>query len=172
MNEEANKKLSFEPQSDPWVALKAFTAARIALGKTGTAVPLKETLAFKLAHAHARDAVYSSLQADVLLNDLNALGLTAFSLHSQATDRLQYLQRPDLGRRLDITSAATLAQAAHSPADVSIIVADGLSATAINLHAIGLLKNLIPLLQRAQITVAPLCLVQQGRVAIGDEIGA
>jgi ethanolamine ammonia-lyase small subunit len=49
------------PEPDPWVSLKAFTAARIALGRSGTSVPLQESLAFKLAHAHARDAVYSAL---------------------------------------------------------------------------------------------------------------
>jgi len=172
MNEEANDISSSGSQTDSWVALKAFTAARIALGRAGTAVPAKESLAFKLAHAHARDAVHSSLQTAPLINDLNAFGLPLFLLHSQAAERLQYLQRPDLGRRLDQASADTLIQAGCQPADVAIILADGLSATAINRLAVNLLKYLIPLLQSAPVSLAPLCLVQQGRVAVGDEIGA
>ncbi|HEU4859590.1 MAG TPA: ethanolamine ammonia-lyase light chain EutC, partial [Chitinophagaceae bacterium] len=55
---------SFIP--DPWESLKSFTKARIALGRTGVAPPLKELLDFKMCHAHARDAVYSVLELDDL----------------------------------------------------------------------------------------------------------
>ena len=49
------RKTGEEP--DDWASLKAYTSARIALGKTGVSVPLRESLQFKLAHAHAKDAV-------------------------------------------------------------------------------------------------------------------
>ena len=62
--ERSSKQNSFIP--DPWGSLKAFTSARIALGRTGIATPLKEVLDFKMCHAHARDAVYSMLEVDAL----------------------------------------------------------------------------------------------------------
>jgi ethanolamine ammonia-lyase small subunit len=156
-------------QSDPWSSLRAFTTARIALGRTGTSIPLKEVLAFKMAHAHARDAVYSQLEIASLQEQLQPFHLPIQILHSNAADRYEYLQRPDKGRCLDAGSAASLTP---QNADVAIIFADGLSATAINVHAYPLLQHLLPMLKSVGISVAPICLVQQGRVAIGDEIGA
>jgi ethanolamine ammonia-lyase small subunit len=156
-------------QSDPWASLKAFTTARIALGRTGTAIPLREVLAFKMAHAHARDAVYSRLETSALQEQLQSFHLSTTVLHSRAADRYEYLQRPDKGRRLDAESAASLTP---QGADVAFILADGLSATAVNVHAYHLLQHVLPILKAAGISVGPVCLVQQGRVAIGDEIGA
>ena len=82
--------------NDPWYSLKSFTAARIALGKTGVSEPLQVMLQFRLAHAHARDAVYARLNTDVLFKAVNALTPTVFLLNTQALNRQEYLQRPDL----------------------------------------------------------------------------
>lgn len=156
---------------DSWSSLKAFTNARIALGKTGTAVPLNESLQFKLAHAGARDAVYSVLDADALQNGLRLLQISSCQLHTRAGDRMIYLQRPDLGRVLDESSVQVLASDAGDY-DVVIIIADGLSATAVNMHAIPLLQLLVPLFKKENISLAPVVLLQQGRVGSGDEIGS
>lgn len=179
--------------TDPWASLRAFTAARIALGRTGTAIPLQEVLSFRMAHAHARDAVYSLLQVEPLTQQLTALGLPVNQLHSQAADRHEYLQRPDKGRRLNEGSVAQLMgnnsfgegipttvvqtnisnqapSAYNSDASIAIVLADGLSATAVNHHGVPLLSQLIPLLQNINLRLLPVSLVQQGRVAIGDEI--
>lgn len=159
-------------QEDPWVVLRSFTAARIALGRTGTAIPLNETLHFKLAHAQARDAVYSVLQIDDLIASLEPFKLPVYLLHSNAGNRLEYLQRPDKGRRLNNHSIIQLEEEKGANYDVSFILADGLSANAINHHALPLLELLIPLLQSIQINIGPISIVQQARVAIADEIGA
>lgn len=159
-------------QHDPWASLKAFTTARIALGRTGTAIPLKEVLNFRLAHAHARDAVYSSLSVNALHEQLQSFHLPILLLHSKAVDRQEYLQRPDKGRQLDAESALTVKNAGHQGRDLAIILADGLSATAINMHTKPLLEILIPLLKQAGISLAPISIIQQGRVASGDETGA
>jgi ethanolamine ammonia-lyase small subunit len=159
-------------QEDPWVLLRSFTAARIALGRTGTAVPLKETLNFKLAHAQARDAVYSVLQVDELITSLRLFQLPVYLLHSNAGSRLEYLQRPDKGRQLNNHSIIQLEEERGTNYDVAFILADGLSATAINHHALPLLELLIPALQSVHINIGPISIVQQARVAIADEIGA
>jgi ethanolamine ammonia-lyase small subunit len=151
--------------------MQEFTAARIAIGRAGTSIPLKQSLEFKLAHAHARDAVYSELDVIGLTDNLKQFELPVLHLHSQAGYREQYLQRPDLGRKLSDESKSEL-QGYTQSTDIAIIIADGLSATAINTNAVELLKELIPMLQSVNLKLADLVLVEQGRVAIADEIAS
>jgi ethanolamine ammonia-lyase small subunit len=154
---------------DPLASLKEFTAARIAIGRVGTSIPLKQSLEFKLAHAHARDAVYSTLDIEGLAKKLSIFNVPVLHLHSKAHSRHQYLKRPDYGRQLNEEAKELLKDYQHGY-DVSIIIADGLSATAVNENTVGLLKLLIPMLTAAKLTMAPISLVEQGRVAIGDDV--
>jgi ethanolamine ammonia-lyase small subunit len=159
------------PAPDPWVELQAFTAARIALGRSGTSVPLHAAQSFKLAHAHARDAVYSTLSTNYLLAELQAMQLSVIQVRSRAQSRTEYLQRPDWGRQLDDDSRKLIVSQASSACTLAIILADGLSANAINDHALPLLRLLVPQLQNAGFHLTPIIIAEQARVAIGDEIG-
>ena len=94
--------------SNPWSELRQFTSARIALGRAGTSLPTQPHLAFQLAHARARVAVHREADFTALRSALEALGPEVHLLHSAAATRPIYLQRPDLGRRLDDASAAAL----------------------------------------------------------------
>lgn len=152
-------------------ALQEFTPARIAIGRVGTSIPLKESLEFKLAHAHARDAVYSELDISSLTDSLKLFSLPVLHLQSKIGYREQYLQRPDMGRRLNERSTELLQQYHHSDTDIAVIIADGLSATAVNQNSLGLLQILIPQLTATGFKLAPISLVEQARVAIGDDIG-
>src|SRR5690349_10598235 len=159
---------------DPWRSLTRYTAARIGLGRAGVSVPTRALLEFQLAHAQARDAVHQAFDAAALQRDLTGHGWEVLRLHSAAADRQTYIQRPDLGRILDETSKSVL-EARERPAtpyDVVLIVADGLSALAVERHAIPVLERVLAKLADARWNVAPICVVEQGRVAIGDEIGA
>jgi ethanolamine ammonia-lyase small subunit len=161
--------------TDPWAKLRQFTKARIALGRAGVSIPTKASLDFQFAHARARDAVHLPLDRDGVVARLEAAGYPAVELKSAARDRMIYLQRPDLGRRLAEPSRAKLAGLAENGAhgfDIAFVVADGLSALAINRHAIAMLDAVRPGLTRMNWRMAPVCVVEQGRVAIGDEIGA
>lgn len=171
MDEPATPAPTFD---DPWTALKRLTPARIALGRVGDGVPTRAVLDFGLAHARARDAVHASLCEPALLAALRAAGFEALSVHSAVADRNQYLLRPDLGRRLDEASAALLdARAASTPPprpSVVFVVADGLSALAVQAHALPLLDAVTPLLGHWHI--GPVVVARQARVALGDEIAA
>ena len=144
------------------IDLRRFTPARVGLGRSGHSIPTAELLRFQLDHARARDAVYEEL-------DPASLPSPHLLLHSAARDRAQYLRRPDLGRRLDPESRALLTEGDY---DAAIVIADGLSAPAVHRHAGPLLDALTPLLAEEEWRLAPLTVVLQGRVAIGDEIGA
>lgn len=156
-------------RQDAWASLKQFTNARIALGHTGTAIPLEENLRFKADHAHARDAVYATLDVESLQQHLSGLHLLIVHLHSQAPNRQQFLQRPDLGRKLDENSQNKIL----SPQlfDVAFIIADGLSAKAVQIYTQPVLQVLTHSCVKAGLSIAPIFIVQQARVAISDEIG-
>jgi ethanolamine ammonia-lyase small subunit len=162
--------LQHNKDQDPWWGLRKFTNARIALGRVGVSVPTGESLAFSLAHAFARDAVFERLEVEGCRLEISRLHHCVV-LHSRAVDRSQYLQRPDLGRRLNDESKEELGTLAGHY-DICINVADGLSATAVNNHAVPLLKLLIPAMKQAGWSLTPVCIIEQGRVAISDETGA
>jgi len=158
---------------DPWGELRAFTRARIALGRAGGSLPTAEWLAFSAAHAAARDAVWSDLDLDRLEEDLRPSGPGAVRVRSQARDRAAYLRNPGLGRRLDPAGEAALAVARPAGGcDVALVVADGLSATAAQLHAPALLAELSARLRARGLRLGPTVLALQGRVALEDPIGA
>jgi ethanolamine ammonia-lyase small subunit len=147
-------------------ALRSYTPARVALDRCGVSVATGPLLEFQLAHAQARDAVQASIDPRMLCDELRRLGFEALALKSEAGDRTVYLKRPDLGRKLAPLSAQVLARGAYAAV---FVIADGLSALAVERHALRLLQELQPLLGGWQL--APVCVVEQGRVAIGDAIG-
>jgi ethanolamine ammonia-lyase small subunit len=151
--------------------LRELTPARVGLGRTGVSLETRDLLDFSRCHAMARDAVHAHLESAALAATLNEITCSeVIRLHSAAADRATYLQRPDLGRRLDEPSRKALAQNMRTDGcDLLIVVADGLSALAVERHAAPLVKELIARLQNWRLAL--LCVVEQGRVAIGDEIG-
>ena len=157
---------------DPWAALAALTPARIALGRAGPSLPTREVLAFALDHARARDAVHIPFDAAAVAGQVEALGFETLQVESAAPDRATYLRRPDLGRRLAAKSRAWLERQPRSEPDVLVVVADGLSSTAIHAHAAPLLAALAPHAAAQRWRVGPVVLAHQARVALGDEIGA
>lgn len=151
-----------------WTDLRRFTAARVGLGRAGQGLPTAAHLDFQEAHAQARDAVHSALDADALEAAIAPLGLPVRRVASQAADRRAYLLRPDLGRRLRDADRAALPAARGA---FLFVVADGLCATGVQVQAPALLAAALPLLRRAGLAVAPVILASQARVALGDDIG-
>jgi ethanolamine ammonia-lyase small subunit len=184
-----------------WQALRQYTDARIALGRAGHSLPTAPHLAFQLAHAQARDAVHLPLDALGVVASLRALGLDTLLLHSASPDRTSYLQRPDLGRRLDEASRAALIEwraqlmrqgreaqrgqrqlpstgddgiPQQARFDIAFVIADGLSALAVHTSAVALVAATLARLRADTSqawTVSPVAVVEQGRVAVGDEVG-
>lgn len=165
--------------ANPWQQLRRFTDARIGLGRAGTSLPTHELLAFQLDHARAQDAVHLPLDLARLCADLSALPALAplgdiIHLRSRAADRNQYLQRPDFGRRLHEDEIPRLHHLSTSTEyDLAIVIADGLSSQAVQQNTAPMCEALVSALHNDDQSwqLAPLCVVQQGRVAVGDEVG-
>ncbi len=150
---------------DPWQGLRSLTRARIGLGRSGNAQRSTDVLAFQAAHAQARDAVHAPLDIDTMQAQLK--DEPCLIVHSRAPDRPTYLRRPDLGRRLDAESLASLKKGSW---DVVFVAADGLSSVATTEGAVALYHAMKERLK--DWSIAPLVIAKEGRVAIGDEIAA
>jgi ethanolamine ammonia-lyase small subunit len=148
---------------DEWHALAAYTPARIALGRVGNGLPVARVLEFQLAHARARDAVHAAFEARRVADELGSAD--TLLLNTLARDRESYLLNPDAGRRLDAPSQATLQRGRY---DAALVIADGLSATAIHRHGAQLARLILA--GHPELKWAPVTIVRGGRVAIGDEI--
>ena len=155
---------------DPWAELRRFTAARIAVGRSGSSLPLAESLAFRLDHARARDAVHAPFRRAELAGRLRAGGLACVELESCVAGREEYLTRPDKGRRLSERSVNAL-QGLQKGFDICLVVGDGLSARAIHENAEAFVLACASMFGRAGLTVSSVCLVENARVAVADEIG-
>jgi ethanolamine ammonia-lyase small subunit len=142
------------------------------MGRAGASLPTEALLAFTLDHARARDAVHAAFDVAAITQGLGDLGLEALHVASRATDRKDYLRRPDLGRRLDPASHDRLASHGGGACDLAIVVGDGLSPSAVNAHAIELIRCLISRLAADGIAIANAVVASGARVALGDEIGA
>jgi len=154
---------------DPWRTLSRFTQARIGLGRVGSSLPTEPMLSFSMAHAQARDAIYTAFQSDTLALALKSAGFSSLQAWSRAKDRSQYLHRPDLGRRLSTDCISKLQPLSHSAKRLTVVIADGLSSLAATKHALPLLKILKPQLRDWDLD--EIILARQARVALGDEIG-
>ncbi|MBX9863886.1 MAG: ethanolamine ammonia-lyase subunit EutC [Hyphomicrobium sp.] len=159
--------------TNPWSKLRQYTPARIALGRSGTSLPTTPHLEFQLAHARARNAVHHEINVEALEAALQKRGHATLVLHSAAGNRPVYLQRPDKGRKLDDASREALVAAPKPavPYDVVFVIGDGLSSFAIEENAAAFLDVMVPALGASHWNIAPLVLVKEARVAVGDEVG-
>jgi ethanolamine ammonia-lyase small subunit len=160
------------PPSRSMTDLRDLTPARVGLGRAGASMPTKALLEFTLDHARARDAVHAAFNVPALISGLNDLGLAAFDVSSRASNRKDYLLRPDLGRALDPASQQLLARGKASSCQLAIVIGDGLSPTAVKAHAIELIRSLVARLAVERIEIGHAVVASGARVALGDEIGA
>jgi ethanolamine ammonia-lyase small subunit len=160
--------------SDAWSVLRRFTQARIALGRSGHALPTGALLDFQLAHARARDAVHFPWNIADFAGQVRASGAECLILETPVADRGEYLRRPDLGRILATGSRELLCRQATSEADIDIALAvsNGLSSMAVDRHGLPLLRAVLERYRSRGFRVGPVCLAANGRVALSDDIGS
>src|SRR5262249_26599474 len=79
-------------------AIRSQTPARILVGRTGPSYLTPTQLALRQDHAAARDAVWAEvdLEHDLGTDLVQRYGL--FEVATRASDKQEYLMRPDLGR--------------------------------------------------------------------------
>ncbi|MGE6414154.1 ethanolamine ammonia-lyase subunit EutC [Planococcus kocurii] len=145
--------------------LRRQTPARIVVGRAGTRAKTDTWLKFRFDHAAAVDAVYGEVPSELL----ERLGF--LQLHSKVVDKEEYIRRPDLGRRLSDESIATIKEKCKPSATVQIVASNGLSAKAIEENMEDVYLSFDQSLKNAGIETGTTFYVENGRVALMDEIG-
>ncbi|HVN86882.1 MAG TPA: ethanolamine ammonia-lyase subunit EutC [Candidatus Binatia bacterium] len=144
------------------------TPARLDVGRAGARPHTSTWLAFQRDHAAARDAVWSEW-SEAFIDRLQQLGCLVVT--SAAADRVRYINQPPLGRQLAGGEVDRIRARASTPVDIQVVLSDGLSAHAAEIH----FERLYPTLCRHLGQLGTLSLpvaVRNGRVAVADVIGA
>jgi ethanolamine ammonia-lyase small subunit len=151
---------------DAWNPLREFTDARIALGAAAPACrPAKSSTLVWPTPERGMPFISRSPASSWWRRWRRSA--STLTVHSAAPDRHTYLRRPDLGRQLADESRADLAASGVRPADLLLVIGDGLSSWAVERQAVPLIRALLPYLQTLGIGLAPVVLAHQSRVALG-----
>ncbi|MGZ9585195.1 ethanolamine ammonia-lyase subunit EutC [Paenibacillus marinisediminis] len=145
--------------------LLASTPARIGVWRAGTRPLTSTMLALRNAHAAAIDAVYSEVSPDFLKR------MNLFSVETHYENIETFLRRPDKGRRLTDEGVALLRATCVPRPQVQIVVADGLSANAIESNLADVMPALLNSLKVYGLTCGTPFFVKGGRVGCMDHIG-
>jgi ethanolamine ammonia-lyase small subunit len=113
-----------------------------------------------------------ALDVPALIGAIEGAGLQAVRVRSAADDREAYLSRPELGTRLHPESLRRLRAQSGVGRDAVLVVADGLAASGAESHALPVLRAAVPRLEAAGWRIGPIVVAEQGKVELGDEIGA
>lgn len=156
--------LTARSDDDPLRRALARTPARLAVGRTGPAYRTRTWLQLREDHAVARDAVHADL---TLVID----GVDLFEVRTEARTRVEYLMRPDLGRRLDDDARDRVRRLCPAECDLQVVIGDGLSATAVTAQVPPLVDGLRCEADRRGWSFGRPFLVRHCRVGILNDVG-
>ncbi|HVI40031.1 MAG TPA: ethanolamine ammonia-lyase subunit EutC [Anaerovoracaceae bacterium] len=164
--ESASKILVENPHNEEALKImRKSTPARIAIGRCGARPKTSTLLNFLADHAAAQDAVFMDVSSDFLAKN------NLFQVQTLVKDKAEYLQKPELGKKLTDEAKKTIAEKCEKGKQVQIIVVDGLSSTAVEANVGDILPSLLQGLKVEGISVGTPFFVKYGRVGIQDEIG-
>lgn len=146
------------------------TPSRLGVGRAGPRPRTSTLVTFRSDHGKARDAVLTHVDSETIEE------LDLVTIRTRVESKEEYLTRPDLGRDISEETAEYLREHCQRNPQVQLIVADGLSSTAIESNVPELLRICIDGLDDRGLDVGTPVFVEYGRVdvmdAIGEEIGA
>ena len=145
--------------------LRKSTASRVCSGRIGARPRTTSLLRFLADHSRSKDTVLQDVPGEWL----QKTGL--LEVHSEITDKDEYLTRPDRGRRLSKAAIDTIGAQCKKNPQVQVVVSDGLSTDAITANYDEILPPLLKGLESAHLDVGTPFFVRYGRVKLEDQIG-
>lgn len=144
--------------------LKKSTNARICVGRAGCRYRTEILLRFLADHAAAMDSVWSHVDENIIDN------LGFFKIQTLVKDKEEYIKRPDLGKKFSIETMEKIKHNCINNPDVQIIVADGLSAYAIDANLEDMYSIILDGVRAKKYKIGTPVFVKYGRVAAMDRI--
>lgn len=151
--------------------IRARTPARVLADRAGAAYRTATQLQLRQDHAAARDAVRAEFELEKDLDAEFVRRWNLFTVSTMASSKEEYLQRPDLGRRLDENARRLLLAHCARGADLQIVIGDGLSVTAVSSQVPALLPLLAEKARSREWTVDQPFAVKYCRVGAMNELG-
>ena len=147
------------------------TPARLMEGRSGASYRTATQLQLRADHAAARDAVQAELDliADLGQEFLSRWGI--FEVSTEARSKAEYLQRPELGRRLDEAARGAIGERCPHGCQLQIAIGDGLSVKAVSAQVPGLLPLLMAGAGERGWTACQPFAIRHCRVGVMNQIG-
>lgn len=149
---------------EEYLSLKTKTPARLGVWRAGPRYKTETLLRFRADHAVAMDAVFT----DVAQETIDEMNL--FMVKTKCKDKDEYLTRPDLGRKFDEEEINKMKEKCQMNPQVQIIVADGLSSTAIEANIRDILPVVVQGLEGYKVKVGTPFFIKYGRVPSMDVV--
>jgi ethanolamine ammonia-lyase small subunit len=139
--------------------------SRLGVGRAGSRPRTDTLLEFRADHGVARDAVLTSVDEGFI----EEMGLVKIGTLIEDTE--EYLARPDRGREISAETAEYLREHCEEGPEIQLVVADGLSSSAVEANVPDLLPILLDGLADRDLRVGTPVFVEYGRVDVMDAIG-
>jgi ethanolamine ammonia-lyase small subunit len=151
--------------------IRARTPARVLADRSGASYRTATQLQLRQDHAAARDAVRAEFDLQRDLGPEFVQQWKLFTVSTIAVSKDEYLQRPDLGRRLNEDARTRLLARCELNVDLQIVVGDGLSVTAVATQVPALLPLIVEKAGTLGWKLGHPFAVQYCRVGIMNDVG-
>lgn len=149
---------------EAYLEMKSKSPARVGCWRAGPRMKTESLLRFWTDHAVSQDAVFGEVSPE-LINKLDFM-----EVQTLCSDKAEYLKRTDLGRQFSEEMQQKIKNSCDKKPQVQIVVADGLSSTAIEKN----IENILPAIKLGLNTVGihtgKVVFVKYGRVPSMDVI--
>jgi ethanolamine ammonia-lyase small subunit len=161
------KQLLLKNAKDPegLLKMKAYTPARLGIGRTGTRYLTSSTLRFRADHAAAQDSVFSDVSEE-LIKEMDFIFTKTI-----CDSKDEYLTRPDHGRQFDEENIEIIRKNTTPKAKIQVVVGDGLSSSAIEANIKEALPAIKQGLKMYDLDFGNVIYVKYCRVPAMDKIG-
>lgn len=171
MDDHSNRLVPNTDSAEIVRRIKMHTPARLLAGRAGAAYRTETQLQLREDHAKARDAVRAELSLKTAFDSEFIEEWKLFEVSTRASNKLEYLARPALGREFSGQSRAEILKRCLPDNDIQIAIGDGLSALAIQTQVSQLLPLLVNGARKSGWSIGQTIVIRHCRVGILNEIG-